>query len=103
MAVPQTLSVWLHQRSTNDQESCSLGTALEAESHRVTGLEKENLDLKITNRGKDLFIEQLTEPPLMCLGKTADMNTGSMGFGLIKPTFWRGHALECGPFLRRLI
>src|ERR671925_101728 len=29
--------------------------------HRIAELEKENLDLKITNRAKDLFIEQLRE------------------------------------------
>jgi hypothetical protein len=32
---------------------------LESEDHWVKELEKQNLDLKITNRGKDFFIEQL--------------------------------------------
>lgn len=35
------------------------GIASEAEGERVKELERENLDLKIANRGNDLFIDQL--------------------------------------------
>jgi hypothetical protein len=44
-------SVPNHSEKAND--------ASEPDNDRVKELERENLDLKITNRGKDLFIEQL--------------------------------------------
>ena len=37
----------------------ALAPDLDSEGERLKEMEKENLDLKITNRGKDFFIEQL--------------------------------------------
>lgn len=48
--------------------------ASEAENALVKELEKENLDLKITNRGKNFFIEQLQKERTGILGQLLQTN-----------------------------
>jgi hypothetical protein len=54
-------------------------------AHRIAELEKENMDLKITNRAKDLFIEQLREDRQEMATERKDLISRVMQWALGSP------------------
>jgi hypothetical protein len=54
-------------------------------AHRIAELEKENMDLKITNRAKDMFIEQLREDRREMATERKDLISRVMQWALGSP------------------